>query len=187
MSEWILRPGQLMAGDGAGFGVWQGGRLHDGERGSRMFGMNAPGSGHLCPHKLNAVNCLQCFHAKAAAAPTSQLKPRSPQRADNPVLVAINERAGIGTARGTPAVPHVDAPVHVGVNPDGTRIEPTRGPMPKPVVHATGAQVGRGVTAAPAFSYANETGRIDSKGVWHPPKRRQLIDSLPRHPEADKR
>lgn len=206
MSDWIIRPGELMPGMGAGFGVWQGGKLHDLEKGQTLpkdgntMRTMQPMHGHLCPHKLNPVNCLTCFHNKQANAPREQPKPRPGAmnpRPTNPVIAAVRAQAGMNAgALGAP-VPQVQTPVIMGKNADGTDIVPPkreviRGPMPRPVLHGQNAQAGQGVNAQPAkefkpFSYADQEWKPGKNGEpSRPPRRPELIASLPRHPDADK-
>jgi hypothetical protein len=199
VSEWIIRPGELlMEGGPQGVGTQQGGKFHDFERGAplpRAGGSNLrPMHPGLCPHKQNPANCLQCYHAKASAPPAAPPPRRGPQVQTSPVVAAVKARAGVGASPMGQLVPHVDAPVHLGKTPDGKDIEPpkrepTRGKMPVPVLHGPNAQAGQGAhtkTIKP-FSYANDDGRVDRKGLWHPAKHRSLVDALPSHPDAPKR
>jgi|SRR5579862_1484749 len=199
MTDWIIRPGELMPGTGAGFGVWEGGKLHDGEKGSPLPKLGntmramQPMQGFLCPHKLNPQNCLQCFHNKGTSAPREQPKPRpgamSPKPI-NPVIAAVRAQAGMASGRINPIVPHVEAPVVMGKRTDGMDIEVpkrevVRGPMPKPVLYGPNAQGGQGAqtkTLQP-FSYASQEWKQGKDGVPRPPRREQLIDQLPRHPD----
>ena len=145
-----------------------------------------------CPHGLNAQACLKCFHAKQAAAPKSQPKPR-------PEI----PRAHVATGPGAEIIEEVKrravapaskpGPVHMGRMPDGSPVAPTSPPTgnPRPVFQqaAVTAQGGGGGGAAlkPPFSYTDNVGKFDQDGLWHPPKHRELIDRLPRHPEAGKK
>lgn len=206
MTDWIVPPGQMGLGPVAGLGIATRDpdgrtRIVDMERGINPRMSLPTHSAHRCAHGLNPQACLQCFHARDRAP-----KPTPPPRKvvgnlafaqpPSPVIAAVKARIGPPPS----LVPQVSAPVHVGVRPDGTKIEPpappqeaprTRGKMPVPVLHGAMAQAGQGATqttipgAMPAaFSYAADQGRTDSKGVWHPPRHAQLIDSLPRHPHA---
>lgn len=159
------------------------------DKDGKKTGMNLPPSTvpGRCPHGANQMACVACYHAKQVAPkPQAQALVRAPV---NPVIAAVKARTPLGDL--APGVPHVAGPVHVGLNPDGTPVAKPKtkmvvvGTMPVPVV------VNGGGTAAPAgnvmdpFDYAHHQGRIDSRGLWHAPKHKSIIDSKARHPHAD--
>lgn len=196
MSDWIIRPGELMPQGAPGFGVWDGRNFHDGERGSKLALMQPAHPGHLCSHKMSPLNCLQCFHARAnAPKPAAVPRRGAPTVQVNPVVAAVKAQTGVGQNPMGDLVPRVSEPVRMGKEQDGSEIpkpeprKPTRGPMPRPVqvggVSAPGTQ--QVARAVEPFSYASNDGRVDRKGYWHPARRESLIDKLPTHPEAVKR
>lgn len=156
----------------------------------KKTGMNLPPSTApgRCPHGVNPMACVACYHAKQTA-PKPQAQPlvRGPV---NPIIAAVKARSDQPDL--APGVPNVGAPVHVGQNADGTPIAKPKtktvvvGKMPTPVIHNA---VGTG--AAPAgnvmdpLDYGQQQGRIDSRGLWHAPKHKSIIDSKARHPHAD--
>lgn len=154
------------------------------DKDGKKTGMSNPGPMMgQCPHGQNAMACLPCFHARSRPQPVVPAAQRT-QPAVNPIIAAVKARAG--ELEVVPGVPPVSGPVHVGQNPDGTPVaRKTKmvGTMPVPVqVQGGGAQApGR---STEAFDYGQNQGRTDSRGIWHPPKHRSLIDSKPSHPNA---
>jgi hypothetical protein len=156
----------------------------------------------LCPHNLNPRACLKCFHEAQSAAPTNQPKPKAghpyggvnPASPPNSVLAAVKARAGwmpgvIVPQSAGPVVMSsgIEAPQAPEQEDDRPKV---RGRMPKPVQNGggQGARLGANGGQVPqAFHYADDQGRHDSKGVWHPPKHRSVIDRAPRHPNASDR
>lgn len=132
-----------------------------------------------CPHGLNHNACLQCFHAPK---PKQEAALKATAKAPlNPIVAAVKQRSA--------QQPQM---AMEGVRPDGepaARPEPTS--MPKPVyanppkASVPGAQGQPHANVVAPFSYANDPGRFDGKGLWHPPKHRSVIDSKPRHPNAE--
>jgi hypothetical protein len=133
-----------------------------------------------CPHGLNQAGCLKCFHAPKPAKPeTPQPVVKAPL---HPIVAAIKQRAAAGASS--------DMAMQ-GVRPDG---EPAAQPeppgMPRPVyanapqaaVPGQRAQASANVVAP--FSYANDPGRFDKHGLWHPPRHPSIVDGKPRHPNA---
>jgi hypothetical protein len=188
MTEWIIPPSPKHR---RGWGMWSegDGRYVDFERGVDMtdkeekMAIQPPiHRGHLCPHGLNPIACLPCYHAKKnVPTPPPQ---RSVPQPTNPVIEAIKAKSGASP----------QGMVHVGYNPQTREPITTeedqpkiRGKMPVPVqVGAVGSPSaasggGGGVTA---FDYARDQGRVDSKGQWRPARRPSLIDTLPRHPNS---
>jgi hypothetical protein len=154
----------------------------------------------LCDHGLNPKACLKCFHQGQAAAATSQPKPKpghpyggqNPAAPPNPIIAAVKARAGRMPGD---IVPQQAGPV---VMSSGVEVAPApvqeddrpkvRGKMPKPVQHQSavgGAKAAGGGSLPQAFHYADDQGRVDSKGIWHPPKHKSIIDRAPRHPNAN--
>lgn len=175
MDEWIVRPSF-----GPGYGLVVEGRVVDCERGIRrpMMPTNA---GPMCPHGLNRMTCLKCFHEGQAAKPTQGPKPKAP--VVNPIVEQMRQRAFAERQQAAAG------PVHMGTTPAGAPIEqpkaaPTRGKMPVPVLHpAAGAQPNSAPVSTQPYSYEADQGRVDRHGLWHPPNRRSIIDSLPSHPD----
>lgn len=151
--------------------------------------MHVPMNAGLCEHKQNAANCLQCFHLKGTrpkgAPPPAKVETVIPS--SNPVIAAV--RAANTTAS--------QGPVYMGTREDGAPAQapeqppsaPVRGKMPVPVVGRQGAAAGQ--QGAPqrreAFDYANDQGRHDSHGVWHPAKHESLIDRIPGYEDVANR
>jgi hypothetical protein len=108
----------------------------------------------------------------------------------HPIVAAVRARAGVPDV--VPGVPQVAGPVHVGVQPDGTPVEAPKpktrivGTMPVPVqAGQAGVGAAQSKNSLTPFDYSENQGRTDSRGNWHPPKHRSLIDSKPRHPNAN--
>jgi hypothetical protein len=151
-----------------------------------------------CPHQNNPNACLKCYHAKVNAQPRSQAKPRAQVPNTNAIIQAVKTANGGVLSQKEVEPTIVQPPQHVGFDQaTGKPIEPkVRGPMPKPVLApgtgggqpGTPAQGGR--VLAP-YSYADEPKKqreINVAGqkmmVDVAPKRRELIDTLPRHPHS---
>lgn len=158
------------------------------DRDGKKTGMSNPNGilgSHSCPHGQNPMACLPCYHAKGTAPKPQVPQHQRPQPAVNPIIAAVKQRAG--TAELVPGVPRVQAPVHIGQNPDGTPVaRKTKivGKMPVPVIAGTVSPGETRQNTLTPFDYSQNQGRTDSKGVWHAPKHRSLIDSKPSHPNA---
>jgi hypothetical protein len=153
----------------------------------------------LCTHNQNPQACLSCYNARVSAQPRSQPKPTAKMPKLNDVIRAVREQHGgfMKQADVEPTV--VNAPVRVGYEKDGSPIQaatkdaPTRGPMPKPVIVAP-ASAGQAQRVVEPFSYAAQSSQasktkvLDVQGVKMevqvPPKHREVMDRLPRHPDA---
>jgi hypothetical protein len=130
------------------------------------------------------------------AQPLSQPKPKMQLPRVDAVIKAVRERDG--ALRQEDIEPTV--PMRVGFEADGTPIRPTvtpgdkpfRGPMPKPVMTGGGADGGSSKNVLAPFSYANlPTHRKEvviagvKQTIEVKRKLPELIDRLPRHPNAD--
>lgn len=114
-----------------------------------------------CPHGLTPMVCLTCFNAKPATVKNA------PKPVD-PVVAQVRARSPVEGA------------------PQPSRAAAGNVQMPQPVMVAPAGivQARAGGGAPQAFDYARDVGTRDKDGVWHPPKRPSLIDTLPRHPDA---
>jgi hypothetical protein len=135
-----------------------------------------------CPHGLNPVACLKCFHAPKAAAPQQQRPmPTAPGGIPGAQLPKRHDRVMVA-----PAV--VDG-ANIGV--PGSGIPPVseeeRAKYRKEPKAVPGANAAPPQAPPVPFSYNQYTGaEHDPSKVWEPPKRAELIDRLPQHPEAGK-
>lgn len=107
---------------------------------------------NLCPHKLNAVACLQCFHtAQKAPRPAPKSAAVSPMAGTKSVLDRIKERDGGNSG---PVTTVDSAPLAVAA------------PKVAPNPHAGGS---------------NLDSPVDSgEPLWEPPVRPKVFDRLPR-------
>ena len=135
-----------------------------------------------CPHGLNPIACLKCFHAPKPAAPQQQ-RPSTMLGNGIPVAQLPKQYDGVMVA---PAV--VDG-ANIGV--PGSGIPPVS--EEERAKHRGQPKAVPGAAQAPAqappvpYSYNQYTGAEHDPGkLWEPPKRAEVIDRLPRHPEARK-
>ena len=130
-----------------------------------------------CPHGLNPAACLTCFHA-----PKPQATKPALQNAATPLP---------GRADGR----HVEAPArpesHIGQAGSGItvtdeeRARYRNQPVNAPAAPPTGQT--RSAPLKEPYSSAQEDGSAYSQDkLWEPPPRPEIIDRLPRHPEAGK-
>jgi hypothetical protein len=159
---------------------------------------------NLCPHKQNPTHCITCYHARANARPTSQPKPAATIPQTVPLMDSVKKEyvqefykahGRVPTPQELAGEPEI---VRMGVEADGTPIplpepKPFVGPMPKPVLTAAQSAAAQSEGVREPFSYARQPAKPKEmvingvkQTVMVPPKRPSLIDSLPRHPDADK-
>src|ERR1700722_11517934 len=154
----------------------------------------------LCDHNQNPKACLACYNAGVASKPRSVPKPSAKLPKLNDVVKAVREQQG-GIFAKQPDLEPTVTPTRVGYEADGSAIELkkgadglTRGPRPKPVVGPPAAAGSPSTKVLEPFSYASQSAQasktkvLDVGGVKMevqvPPKHREVMDRLPRHPEA---
>ena len=132
----------------------------------------ATNKGGLCPHKQNPNACLACFHAPktgvTTSAPTLGLNGVPLGNVKTEVVVGDRSGANIGVP-GT-ALPPVSAEERAKYRGELQRKPAASGDAPAPPTPYT-------YKSSSGAEYSNDK-------EWEAPARPQLIDRLPRHPNA---
>ncbi len=131
-----------------------------------------------CPHGLNSVACLKCFHAPKAAAQPAQRPPQGP--GGIPVANLPARQDGAMATAGDRQGSNIGVPgVGITVDPE-ERAKYRKEPKGLPVQADPQARA----PVPTAYTSEGQGESYDKEGVWQPPKRGELIDRLPRHPES---
>jgi hypothetical protein len=132
-----------------------------------------------CPHNLNPVACLRCFHApKATAVQAAKPLPWSPNGVpigELPTRAPTLNTAGEDKRIGEAVSGHAQVTPEERAKHRGEKLGQVAQQVPRGEA---------GPAMREAYSSATPEGAYNGSTLVELPQRKSIIDSLPRHPQA---